>query len=55
MRVSCILTNLVDSSNTIRDKPKVEVLSNGANFLGSQVWHVVHFEGSHEKDGGLIR
>ena len=53
-RVICPHCRLVDSSDAIRDEPKVEVLSNDANFPGSRVWHVVQFEGIREKDGGLI-
>ena len=38
---------LDDSFDAIWDMPEVEVLSNGANFLNLQVWHMVYFKGSH--------
>ena len=44
MHVICILTDLVDFSNTIQDEPKMEILSSDMNFLSSQVCHMVHFE-----------
>ena len=40
---------LVDSSNAIWDMPEVEVLSNGTDFLGSQVWHMSILEGAMRK------
>ena len=48
------LCGLADFSDAIRHEYKVEVLSSDANFLGSEVWHMVHFERNRAKDGGLI-
>ena len=47
----CRLANFFDA---IWDRPKAKVMSSYANFLGSQVWHVVHLEGSRKKDGSMI-